>query len=106
MTRRLKGSVAKTGSTEAKQGTQQVLKHEQMLQGIAGAVGNIASTSEQMSLAIHQQLQGAEEIKLQVVNISKKAAINLEKSAEVSEGINLLKGVATDLHETVVRFKR
>ncbi|HCS62907.1 MAG TPA: chemotaxis protein [Cellvibrio sp.] len=98
--------VADLGNQSAEEGAKNVVQTAEMLQGIAEAVGEIASMSTQMSVAVEQQAHVAEDINRQVVTISDHASTSSESARKTSSTIKSLKLISDSLHELVSRFNR
>ncbi|MBJ7538294.1 methyl-accepting chemotaxis protein [Marinomonas transparens] len=97
--------IANHGKEDAAQGLEKMMSAENALSTIVDAVSTISDMAIQMSAAVEEQAHVSEEINRQVVRISDLSVESSEKSNMSSESIRTLQGVATDMHELVVRFK-
>lgn len=97
---------ARGGQSSATAGLEKVRTLEAALRGISESVHRIADMSTQMSTAVEQQSQVAESVTDQIVNIASLSAQCQGAGQETNQQINELLGVAHQLEEIVVRFKR
>lgn len=98
--------IADAGAIDAEEGLSNVIESGKMLSGISESIGQIASMSTQMAAAVEEQAHVAEDINLQIVNISTLADLSNDSSMQLSETIIYLNKIADELHKLVVRFKR
>ncbi len=97
---------ASLGTQSADEGLDKVVQSGGTFNGIAKAVQEIANMSAQMAAAIEEQAHVSEDINRQVSNISDLATTCADSATNTSQSITLLKTIASDLHELVVRFKQ
>ena len=98
-------NMANMGTAAADEGLKKVSESGRMLNGISAAIEQIADMATQMATAVEEQSHVAEDINRQVTNISTLATTCSNSAGKTSEEITLLKNIADDLHELVVRFK-
>ena len=108
LTRRADNAVkaASLGTASADEGLEKVVQSGVTFDGIATTVQQIANMSTQMAAAIEEQAHVSEDINRQVSNISDLAITCSISANNTSQSITLLKKIADDLHELVVRFKK
>jgi len=97
--------VARSGAEDADDGLQKVKAAENMLTGIAEAVQEISSMSDQMASAVEEQALVSQDVNQQVAEISRLATDSLERTEESASSIRQSRKVSDDLHELVNRFK-
>ncbi|QYJ87001.1 methyl-accepting chemotaxis protein [Shewanella mesophila] len=96
---------ASLGAQAADEGLERVMESGSMLNGISGAIEQIAHMSTEMAAAVEEQAHVAEDINRQIVNISDLAHTSANSSSLTSDSMTKLKSTADELHELVVRFK-
>lgn len=98
-------SVASDGRESANQGLLKMSEAQQSLTTIVSSVANISDMATQMAAAVEEQAHVSEDINQQLVRISNLAAASKDEAEEAMQSMVTLRGVASDMHELVVRFK-
>lgn len=97
--------VASNGRESANVGLQKMSDAQTSLQTIVSAVTNISDMSTQMAAAVEEQAHVSEDINQQLVRISDLANESKDEAEGAMQSMITLRGVASDMHELVVRFK-
>ncbi|SBS24625.1 Aerotaxis receptor [Marinomonas aquimarina] len=97
--------VASDGRESAKVGLNKMSDAQQSLDTIVSSVSDISQMSMQMATAVEQQAHVSEDINQQLVRISNLANASKDGAEEAMQSLVTLRGVASDMHELVVRFK-
>lgn len=98
--------IASAGALDAETGLQKVIESETMLRGIAEALLQISSMSEQMAAAVEEQAHVSQEVNGQVREISELALNSLKRTEESASNIRISQEVSEELYELVNRFKQ
>lgn len=99
-------NVATNGQESARVGLDKMSDAQQSLTTIVSSVSGISEMSMQMAAAVEQQAHVSEEINQQLVRISNLAHASKDEAEEAMQSMVTLRGVASDMHELVVRFKK
>ncbi|WP_417553324.1 methyl-accepting chemotaxis protein [Marinomonas fungiae] len=98
--------VASDGQQSAKVGLHKMSDAQQSLTAIVSSVTSISEMSMQMAAAVEEQAHVSEDINQQLVRISNLANASKEEAEQAMQSMVTLRGVASDMHELVVRFKK
>ncbi|MBR9882313.1 MAG: methyl-accepting chemotaxis protein [Oceanospirillales bacterium] len=98
--------IAGEGQSQAHDGLSNVYETEQILNQISEMMSNIANMSLQMATAVEEQAHVSDEIGRQVTSIADISAHSLKETEQSSSMMRKLRGVADEMKELVVGFRR
>ena len=97
-------TIAKIGSDKAESGLEKVVESEAMLQSIGNSLSNITLMSDQMAVAVEEQVLVSKGMNDQIREISDLASHSLKSTEESAKSIRLSQKVSGELYELVTRF--
>lgn len=99
-------AAAAKGMEATELGVTMVSESEQMLQGILGAVSNIAKMGHQIAVAVEEQAHVAEDINQQVSRIADLSNSSFQHTDQAAQLSVSLEANAKSLYQLVERFKK
>lgn len=99
-------NVASDGRQSAKVGLDKMSEAQHSLTTIVSSVSDISEMAMQMAAAVEEQAHVSEDINQQLVRISNLANASKDEAEEAMQSMVALRGVASEMHELVVRFKQ